>query len=477
MQMPGCGGISFAGLLSKTEDMKDYAAIRREFGGARRECGRGGCDGWSVMQEALACWHGGSEFRRERRRNKDYTFGRQWNDVIEVDGRRMTEYEYIVSEGNIPLKNNLIRRIVRNVLGVFRRQLAEKMEKWEGEERERAARNGLYELYSRTMEEFLISGLAVHKKWRGFRDGEQGVWTDFVSPDSFFFDGAMRDVRGWDMNIVGQIHEVDEGGWCDAFVSTPQDYAAMKARFGHDRGMRQRVMEVWRRERRPRRLVHDPVGGSVAVVEEDDWQGSRRGAGCRSRWFTADVWRYYFIDAEGKILRQGDSPYRHGSHPYVMKAYPFFDGEIHSFVNDMIDQQRYANRLITLYDWVMRASAKGVLLLPEGSVEPENLREVADQWSRFNGVIVYKPKAGVPDPRQVSGNAANIGITELLDIQLKMLEDVSGVNGALQGNLANNSVSGTLYNQQTQNALTSLSDILDTFASFIDSCRAKEFSL
>ncbi len=45
----------------------------------------------------------------------------------------------------------------------------------------------------------------------------------------------------------------------------------------------------------------------------------------------------------------------------------------------MIDQQRYANRLITLYDWVMRASAKGVLLLPEGSVEPENLREVADQ--------------------------------------------------------------------------------------------------
>ena len=29
----------------------------------------------------------------------------------------------------------------------------------------------------------------------------------------------------------------------------------------------------------------------------------------------------------------------------------------------------------------------------------------------------------------MSGNAANIGITELLDIQLKMLEDVSGVNG------------------------------------------------
>ncbi len=54
-----------------------------------------------------------------------------------------------------------------------------------------------------------------------------------------------------------------------------------------------------------------------------------------------------------------------------------------------------------------------------------------------------------------------------------MLEDVSGVNGALQGNLANNSISGTLYNQQTQNALISLSDLLDTFASFISEITTK----
>ncbi len=127
------------------------------------------------------------------------------------------------------------------------------------------------------MEEFLISGLAVHKKWRGFRDGEQGVWTDFVSPDSFFFDGAMRDVRGWDMNIVGQIHEVDEGGmvrrFCGHAAGLCRDEGAVRARQGYeaegDGGVAQGAP--------PRRLVHDPVGGSVAVVEEDEWQGSRRG--------------------------------------------------------------------------------------------------------------------------------------------------------------------------------------------------------
>lgn len=426
--------------------------------------------GEAILAEAMDCWQSWAAFRRERRRNKDYTFGRQWNDVIEVNGHRMREYDYIVSEGNIPLKNNLIRRIVRNVLGVFRSQLASQMESLEGEERATAARNGLYELYSRTMEEFLISGLAVHKKWLGRRDGVAGKWTDMVSPERFFFDGATRDVRGCDVSLIGQVHDVGRGDWCDAFVSTPCDYERMEDLF-KGRATR-RVTEVWRRERRPRRLVHDPAQGTLTLMEESEWRRSARRL--PSRWVVDDVWRYYFLDNSGRVLREGDSPYRHRGHPYVFKAYPFLDGEVHSFVNDMIDQQRYANRLITLYDWVMRASAKGVLLLPEGAVDPEDIQDVADQWSRFNGVIVYRPKAGQPDPRQVSGNAANIGITELLDIQLKMLEDVSGVNGALQGNLASNSVSGTLYSQQTQNALTSLSDILDTFASFMEACREKE---
>ena len=175
----------------------------------------------------------------------------------------------------------------------------------------------------------------------------------------------MRGVRGWDMNIVGQIHEVDEGGWCDAFVATPQDYAAMKARFGRDRGMRQRVMEVWRRERRPGGLYTTLWAAVWPWWREDEWQGSRRGRAAGrdgSRQTCGDI---ILSTPRGRFSGRG-FPHRHGSHPYVMKAYPFFDGEIHSFVNDMIDQQRYANRLITLYDWVMRASAKGVFAVARG---------------------------------------------------------------------------------------------------------------
>ncbi len=351
----------------------------------------------------MGCWQQLEAFRRERLRNKDYTFGRQWDDLICVNGQRITEREYIISEGNIPLQNNLIRRIVRNVLGVFRSRLKEKMKTWDADTLLFADRNLLTELLARTMEEFLISGLAVCRHWSGKRNGISGEWVDYVSPESFFYDSGCSDIRGWDVQMLGQFHDVRRGD------------------------QTRRIIEVW---------VSDP-------------------------------WRFYFLDMEGNILRQGYSPYKNG-HPYVFKAYPFLDGEIHSFVHDIIDQQRYANRLITLYDWVMRASAKGVLLVPEGCVDANSLQNVADQWSRFNGVIVYKAKAGEAEPHQVSANTANVGIGELLNIQLKMLEDVSGVTGALQGTVATNNMSGTLYNQQTQNSLTALSDVLDTFLSFVD---------
>ena len=75
-----------------------------------------------------------------------------------------------------------------------------------------------------------------------------------------------------------------------------------------------------------------------------------------------------------------------------------------------------------MYDWILRASAKGVLLFPEGSLpDGADINDVADEWGRFNGVIVYRPRAGVPLPQQVSSKSADIGITELLEIQMKMM--------------------------------------------------------
>jgi hypothetical protein len=134
----------------------------------------------------------------------------------------------------------------------------------------------------------------------------------------------------------------------------------------------------------------------------------------------------------------------------------------------MIDQQRYVNRLITLYDWIMRASAKGVLLFPEDCL-PTNmsLSEIAEEWSQFNGVIAIKAKAGQPLPQQIANNSTNIGISELLNLQLKFFDDITGVTGAIQGKQGFSGMSASLYAQQTQNATTTLLDILDSYSMFV----------
>lgn len=423
-----------------------------------------------LIKQARECYESLSEFRRKRNRCLDYTYGRQWNDIIEVDGRRMTEYEYIIREGNVPLKNNLIRRIVRNVIGVFRSKLPEMMKIYDNPELKKISEsNRLEELYSRSMEEFLISGMVVHRKNLTNNSGKPEVKTRIVSPGSFFFNTDSNDLRGEDLFLVGQIHKVNFQDWCAAFVSDRDSFQKARKIFENS-GKTVNVTEVWRREMTDGYLVHDRKKGCIRHIsgkESKDGYAS-------SRWEMKEKWRYYFLTDDGAVLKEGDSPYRHGRHPYVFKCYPFLDGEIQSFVNDMIDQQRYTNRLITLYDWVIRASAKGVLLLPEGAVEPENLQSVADQWGRFNGVILYKADPANPEPKQISGNLSNLGISELLEIQLKMLEDVSGVNGILQGNTSGGNVSGELYNSQTANAMFSLSDILETFGVFIKDCCEKD---
>ena len=81
---------------------------------------------YNILYEAQQYWSAMDTFRRDRERNKKYTYGKQWDDYVCVDGVRMSEEEYIKKQGNVPLKNNLIKRMVNAVLGVYRSQASER---------------------------------------------------------------------------------------------------------------------------------------------------------------------------------------------------------------------------------------------------------------------------------------------------------------------------------------------------------------
>ena len=177
---------------------------------------------FNLILEAQHHWDNMSLFRRDRQRIKNYVYGKQWSDIIkdQDDGEWKTEEEYIREQGNEPLTNNLMRRLVRNVLGVYRSQQKEptciardRKEQELGETMSTILQcnmqlNRRNEVDARSMEEFLISGFVVHRKWYGWRNGKLDCWTDYVQPDNFFIDSNMRDFRGWDVSFLGEIHDI-----------------------------------------------------------------------------------------------------------------------------------------------------------------------------------------------------------------------------------------------------------------------------
>ena len=479
---------------------------------------------YPVLLQAQKAWEEIDPFRHKRKRNRNYTYGKQWNDLIKLpDGRIMSEEEYIRQQGKVPLKNNLIRQMVKAVLGQFRNNQTQPVcvardreEQNLGELMSAAVQyayqhNRLQELDSRTMEEFLISGICFQKIGYGFRRGKSDVWVDEVNPNRIFFN-AMEDSRHWDCTLIGELHDMPIAEVISRFsfgsreravqlrhIYTEADNDTVRHNFENltTRAIDRldfympsspdlcRVIEVWKLESQEVLNCHDfrsgeyynlPVSEAEAVEKENKARRqAARQAGIpdeavaliETEWGVTQTWRYRFFSPLGDLLDEGDTPYWHGEHPYVFKLYPLIDGEVHAFVEDVIDQQRYINRLITMIDFIMGSSAKGVLLFPEDQIpDGMTIDDIADEWTKYNGIILFRPRPGSPMPQQIAVNATQVGAYEMLSLQMRLFEDISGVHGAMQGKAAPAGTPSSLYSQQIQYSSTNLLDLFESFKTF-----------
>lgn len=212
------------------EELDSISSSKRRLGNSRA---------FEVLWQAQQYWLAMETFRRDRERNKNYTYGRQWEDMVCVDGKQMKEEDLIKKQGNVPLKNNLIRRMVQAVLGVYRSQSKEptctardRDEQRYGETMSTVLQcnmqlNRMTEINARCMEEFLISGFVVQRKWFGWREDKLDCWTDYVQPNNFFVDNNMRDFRGLDCSCVGEIHDISFEDLCQRFAHSPEEYARL----------------------------------------------------------------------------------------------------------------------------------------------------------------------------------------------------------------------------------------------------------
>ena len=112
-----------------------------------------------LLAEAHRAWERMRPLREKRERNKNYTYGNQWCDMMtDEHGRRVSEWQHLRDNGKDPLTNNLIRQLVKSVVGRFRSRLAA-----EPAPAEPLHGNLVGELDSRLMEEFLISGCCFQR--------------------------------------------------------------------------------------------------------------------------------------------------------------------------------------------------------------------------------------------------------------------------------------------------------------------------
>lgn len=446
----------------------------------------------SILHAAYSAWCQASALRSRRLRNKRFAYGDQWSDTVTTaTGGTVTEYEAYARGGTPPMTNNLIRQMIKTIVGRYRTECITNRVPANKNVALVHEQNQLEELDSRVLEEFLISGTAVQRIAI-----ERDLWRHWVRVENVnlnnFFINHIEDPLARDCEMVGQLHELSmaqllkivahgsrsKARWIrNLYRNDCQERAIDFAHaIGADshlatsfwtptQGGKCRAIEVWTLENREILLCHDHATAQVKLVPATT--KVKNAPGITTHWDIATTWHCRWFTPMGDLLAEWDSPWAHGSHPFVMKFYPLTDGEVHSFVEGIIDQQKAVNQIITLINNIMMASAKGVLVFPETALPDgftwEDIREV---WSKCNGILPYNPNYGNAKPEQISVNNTNIGAYEMVKLQMQLLEEISGVTGALQGRSTVSGNSATLYQNETANAVIALSDIFGTFTNF-----------
>ena len=388
----------------------------------------------------------------------------------------------------------------------------------------------MQDLLNHAIKDYLQGGqMFVRETWEDKELEMPDAWTELMEPDHMFFECG-SDPRHNDLSLIGVLHDVSREDLYQKFareeygltikdldtifdLEDPYEHeggyefndekALANLSFDYTNKGRHylRVIEVWTTETKPRLQCFDPIATSgnnayfridlddtamIAKLRSDNnkrkQQYDEMGIPEDERayiksWEVADkYWYYTYMSPDGTILCQGETPYDYKSHPFTMKLYPYINGEIHPFMANVIDQQRYINRLIVMNDMALRSSFKGFKMIPTTVLGGKSPEQFMEQAVEYDGYIFYTPKRTMPNvkPEIITSNAVNIGTNELLQIELNLIREVTNVSGALQGKTPSAGTSAARYAQESQNATTSLFTILSDMEVFTERLATKK---
>lgn len=475
-------------------------------------------------------WNNLAETRQRRARAMRMVYGDQWGDLITVKGKTMLQRDYLTSVGNVALQTNQLKKIVQTISGVYVKQQNEpsckaraREEQIYGELMTTALQanwqiNDMPLVIDHNILEALIGGFTGTRETYEYRDGELDTWTDTCHPNYMFFDSNMKDPRYRDMEVIGEIHDIPFGRFCEKFAKSREDIEKFSQWYEAESSPLQtktiedindkheddtltfftpkdrnlcRVFEVWRKESRDRYRVHDENTGELYIINADDYESihnidlenNRRRALARQQGWSEDeiplirykenffvdtYWYGRFMTPTGYILWEGESPYEGRKHPYSLLILPMTDGKIVSYLSDAIDQNIAINRMLTLHDWMIRAGIKGVTFVPSDLV-PDNMtdEDFAEQFTSIDGIIFYEPKKHGQMPQTFYGHTGTLNLAEIVRMMSDLMDSSVSVNDAIRGEGVKSGTAAALYAQQAENSATPIASLMMRIGVFV----------
>lgn len=458
--------------------------------------------------------------------------------VEDENGERVLERNRIAARtGGVALQNNHLIKIVNTLMGIYSRSATmpvcfARQENADAKSQmmTRALKtnwdnNEMKDLLEGEFFQMIVGGTSIVKEVWAEQDGVDDSYTYKVDLGHAFWEAEGTDPRHWDISMIGEFRDYTIGELAATFAESEYDYNQLleiykpylsqlatihKTRNDYSEGSWNypmttnlcRVYEIWTKEHKPgirckdimnteQPLYHiDPrdlpniqaenerriaLGREQGIADDDIPLIEYKGKGLGYKIY--EYWHYWALTPDGRILVDYDSPFEHGSHPYTIKMHLYANGRTTPFISCIIDQQRYINRLITLNDLLINSSIKNLKMIPNDLV-PKGMsqREFARQAVELDGWVFYEPQNRMTnaEPKVITQNATNIGIHELLQVQLSSINDITNVHGALQGKAPNAGTSAQLYLMESQNATTSIATLLNKFSRFENNVARKK---
>ena len=432
-------------------------------------------------------------------------------------GKQIKESELISKTGLTPMQNNVIQQYMRNIIGQMltnKTQSVVQARRDEDSELGEMLTNTIQACLDLNKSSMLdvnhaislcSSGVSVGKvtytRWSDKNDTD--ALLQFVDINRVAWNQDVEDPRMFDLRRITELHSYTIDELISNFAATTSDEITLREIYQRQSDWyneeingtakdnlssldfwsdssdlnKCRVIEVWQKLGRWVLWIHDRASALPPKEYTKDFRLHEQAADAENKRrllqaveaglaeedvadalveyerYYEEYWCVKYLAPNGNCLLEMETPYNHGQHPYYFALMPLMLGESKSLMSDAIDLQRNLNRERTILEALSAGAIKNTLMVPETAVEGRDREQYVKELMKINGVIFYTPKPGVEMPSILSKSSTNLGIWDLLNFDMQQAKEISGLSGALQGQVSKSGTPSSLYAQQAQNSM------------------------